>query len=521
MAPVELTALEQRALILAVGRDGPLTCNFLGDAGFYAHACADWSELATQIARGVGIVIIAGELLVGGVGENLRALFSAQPPWSDIPLIVVGGRGQGDTEFAHLVEHLGNVSLLHRPLSLDTLSSTVSAALRARRRQYQVRDLLRQLEEANRRREEFLAMLAHELRNPLAPIRTGLEVLRLTDSKEVADRMRGVIERQVGNLSRMIDDLLDVSRITRGKISLKREPLNVADVLRQAIDSHARTAAQKGLKLELDVRGAESLYVDADPTRLEQMIGNVLTNAIKFTPDRGWIQVSGESDGDFAVLRIKDSGVGIPRGQLHQVFELFAQTDRPLDRGQGGLGIGLTVVKSLAELHGGSVEALSEGEGRGTEIVIRVPAHARGARAVHSSTHDADGQLVKPRRVLLVEDNRDAADVLATYLRSLGHAVHVTYDGSSGMTAALRDRPDVVICDIGLPGIDGYELARALRAEPGMSECLLVAVSGYGDTRDRERGLQAGFHYYFTKPANPEEIARLLQGAQESRTATA
>jgi signal transduction histidine kinase/ActR/RegA family two-component response regulator len=508
-------AADQRVLIWAAARDGALTRSFLSEAGFQAHACTDWNELTRELARGVGVLIIAGELLGKSVGEQLRSIFNAQPAWSDIPLIVVGGRAQTDADFAELVENLGNVSLLHRPLSVDTLCSTVSAALRARRRQYQVRELLHQREEADRRREEFLAMLAHELRNPLAPIRTGLEVLRVSDSKHVIERMREVIERQVGNLSRMIDDLLDVSRITRGKIFLQREPLNVAHVIRQAIDGHARLAAEKGIALSLDIGPAEMLFVDADPTRLEQMLGNVLTNAIKFTPPRGSIHIAAGPEGKQVRISIKDSGIGIPPAMLGQVFELFAQTDRPLDRSQGGLGIGLTVVKSLAELHGGSVQALSEGEGCGTEIVIKLPALARDIALPQEAGRDSDAKLDRSgrRRVLLIEDNRDAAEVLATYLRSLGHHVSVAYDGKTGMAAALRDRPDVVICDIGLPGVDGYELARVLRAEPALKRCLFVAVTGYGESRDRERGLEAGFQHYFTKPANPQEIARLLQVA--------
>jgi two-component system, sensor histidine kinase len=509
--------LEQRALVWAVGRDGTLTNDFLREAGFQSQAFTHWEELSVEIERGVGVLIVAGELLVRPAGASLRALLGAQPAWSDIPLIVVAGREQPDSAFTQLVENLGNVSLLHRPLSLDTLVSNVSAALRARRRQYQIRDLLRQREEMDRRREEFLAMLAHELRNPLAPIRTGLEVLRLTDSEDVAVRMRTVIERQVGNLSRMIDDLLDVSRITRGKIFLKREPLNVPDTLRQVVDSHTRLAAEKGLTLELANDAEDSLFVEADPTRLEQMVGNVLTNAIKFTPAKGTIRVSASREAGAALIRVKDNGIGIPPNMLKQIFELFAQTDRPLDRSQGGLGIGLTVVRSLAQLHGGTVEAFSDGDGQGTEIVIRLPLLPETRVPTRALQHLQSGTAERARRVLLVEDNRDAAEVLATYLRSLGHSVHLAYDGSSGMKVALRDRPDVVICDIGLPGVDGYELARTLRAEPEMKQCLLVAVTGYGEARDRERGLQAGFQHYFTKPANPEEIARLLSSSSSAQ----
>jgi signal transduction histidine kinase len=501
--------VDQRALVWAVGRDGPLTCGFLAEAGFQSRACRSLAELCSELGRGAGVIIVAGELLGSDAVVQLQACLAEQPPWSDIPFLVVAGPADERFGRAPRFDDLGSVSVLHRPLSLDTLASSVGAALRARRRQYEVRDLLQQLEEAERRREEFLAMLAHELRNPLAPIRTGLQVLRLTDSQDTTARTHAIIERQVGNLSRLVDDLLDVSRITRGKILLRKERICLPETLRQAADGHAALAAEKGLKVVVNA-AAEALFVEADPTRLEQMIGNVLTNAIKFTPTRGTIELSARREADSVAIRIRDSGIGIPRHMLARIFELFAQTDRPLDRAQGGLGIGLTVVKSLVELHGGSVEARSEGEGKGAEIVIRLPAAAAVEPAgAMQPLASADGNR-QPRRVLVVEDNRDAADLLAAYLRACGHVVHVAHDGGAGFSAALREQPDVIICDIGLPGVDGYEFARRLRAEPRLRRCLLVAVTGYGEARDRQRGVEAGFAHYLTKPADPREIERLL-----------
>ena len=501
--------MDQRALVWAVGRDGPLTCGFLGEEGLEAVACRSLEELCGELLRGAGVVIIAGELLSDEAVTQLQLCLERQQPWSDIPIIVIAGTAAEGAGPVDLSEELGSVAVLHRPLSLDTLSSSVGAALRARRRQYQVRDLLQQREEAERRREEFLAMLAHELRNPLAPIRTGLQVLRLSESKDTSARAYAIIERQVGNMSRLVDDLLDVSRITRGKILLRKERICMFDMLKQAADGHALLTAEKGLAVVLTAPD-EALFVEADPTRLEQMIGNVLANAIKFTPAKGTIALSVTREGSLVAIRIRDSGVGIPRHMLAQVFDLFAQTDRPLDRAQGGLGIGLTIVKSLAELHGGSVEARSEGEDKGAEIVIRLPAvaAAESADATQSLAGDDSGR--QARRILVVEDNRDAAELLATYLRACGHMVHIAHDGGAGFAAALREQPDVVICDIGLPGVDGYEFARKLRAEPRLRRCLLVAVTGYGEARDRQRGVEAGFAHYLTKPADPREIERLL-----------
>lgn len=512
MKIVRSEGVEERALIWAVGRDGALTCEFLTSAGFEALSVQNCNEMCREIESGAGVLVLASEVLSHPDSDVLRELLRRQPAWSDIPVVAVAGRSRGGNTLNHILGDFNGVSVLHRPLSLDTLISTIGAALRARRRQYEVRELLRQRDETDRRREEFLAMLAHELRNPLSPIRTGLQVLRVTESQEVATRVRSMIERQIGNLSRLIDDLLDVSRITRGKISLKRQAVEIFQTLTVVVEGHARLAAEKGLHLDFTRDGdSPPLWVNADPIRLEQMIENVVSNAIKYTPEKGRIRVRAAREAEDVVVRIKDTGIGIPTDMLGAVFELFAQTDRALDRSQGGLGIGLTIVKTLAELHQGSVEAVSAGEGRGTEIVLRIPAlpptniviDARKATPLPGSTAG--------RRVLVIEDNREAADILATYLRAHGHTVYVAYDGGTGLETARREHPEAVICDIGLPVIDGYTLAQAVRNEPSLANCLLVAVTGYGESRDKDRGHQAGFEHYLVKPADPDEIARLLE----------
>jgi signal transduction histidine kinase/CheY-like chemotaxis protein len=502
--------MEERALIWAGGRDGTLTCEFLKSARFEAQSFRSCEEICRELEQGVGVLILAAEVLSHPRCGLLRELLIHQPKWSDIPVVVVAERTGAPAALNQMLNGFNGVSVLHRPLSLDTLISTVGAALRARRRQYQVRDLLRDRDESDRRREEFLAMLAHELRNPLSPIRTGLQVLRITESEDLAARVRSMMERQLGNLSRLIDDLLDVSRITRRKISLKMQAMDVYQILNMVVEGRTRLAAEKGLHIEFIDRESPPLWVNADPVRLEQMIENIVSNAIKYTPEKGLISIRATCEDGTVTIRIKDSGIGIPPEMLGTIFELFAQTDRALDRSQGGLGIGLTIVKTLAELHQGSVEALSGGEGHGTEIVLRLP-----ALAATDVVMDARG--VKPprtqapsRKVLVVEDNREAADILTTYLRSKGHTVHVAYDGGAGLQAALRERPDAILCDIGLPVMDGYALARALRSAPTLANCLLVAFTGYGESRDKERGRQAGFDHYLVKPADPEEIAQLL-----------
>ena len=334
---------------------------------------------------------------------------------------------------------------------------------------------------------------------------------RVTESEDLAARVRSMMERQVRNLSRLIDDLLDVSRITRGKISLKFQAVEISRTLNVVVEGHARLAAEKGLRIEIVAdRESPTIWVKADPVRLEQMIENVVSNAIKYTPEKGLISIHAAREGRNAVIRIKDTGIGIPPEMLGTVFELFAQTDRALDRSQGGLGIGLTIVKTLAELHAGSVEAISAGEGHGTEILLRLPALAETDIIAEARSVQPSASLPPSRNVLVIEDNREAADILATYLRLQGHTVHVAYDGDSGLEAALRERPEVIVCDIGLPAMDGYALARTLRSAPLLANCLLVAVTGYGELRDKDRGQEAGFDHYLVKPADPEEIAELL-----------
>jgi signal transduction histidine kinase/CheY-like chemotaxis protein len=511
MSPPGIDRLDERALIWAGGRDGTLTVEFLRSARIKAESFRSCDEFCRQLERGAGVLVLAAEVLSHPESGRLRELLLEQPKWSDIPVVVVAGSTGRPGVPNDMLKDFNGVSVLHRPLSLDTLISTVGSALRARRRQYQVRDLLQHRDESDRRREEFLAMLAHELRNPLSPIRTGLQVLRVTESEELATRVRSMMERQIGNLSRLIDDLLDVSRITRGRISLKLQAVEIFRTLSVVVEGHARLAAEKGLRIECVAdREAPTLWVSADPVRLEQMIENVVSNAIKYTPERGLITIRAAREGGNVAIRIKDTGIGIPAEMLGTVFELFAQTDRALDRSQGGLGIGLTIVKTLAELHEGSVEALSAGEGYGTEIVIRLPALAATDSLIEAKGVKSSASLAPSRNVLVIEDNREAADILATYLRSQGHTVHVAYDGGSGLEAALRERPEVVLCDIGLPVMDGYAVARALRKAPVLANCLLVAVTGYGELRDKDRGQEAGFDHYLVKPADPEEIAELL-----------
>ena len=500
-------SVDERVLVWAPARDGRLTCGFLTEFGFACVHCESWADFCAELHRGVGAVVIAGEFLSEPMVANLQSMIDAQPAWSDLPVLVVAG-----TEPLAIADDafrvLGNVSLLQRPVSIDTLRSSVAAALRARRRQYQIRDLLQQRDEADRRKDEFLAMLAHELRNPLAPLRTGLELLKLEPSPQVVSRAKATMERQVSNLTRLVDDLLDVSRVTRGKITLQRTPIDARQRISDAVIAAQPGASRKNLRIDLQLPD-RPVIVDADPVRLEQMLGNLIGNAVKFSHPGGDIRVSLDVDDGWAVMRVCDTGVGIPEGHLDKVFELFGQAAASLDRSQGGLGIGLTVVRLIAELHGGRAQIFSDGLGRGTEAVVHLPVHPDHAL---TATEPADRvpRVTPAKRVLVIEDNVDVAEMLAAYLQQIGHEVVQAHDGRSGLDAAIRYRPEVIVCDLGLPGLDGYELARRLRQMTDLRWSLLIAVSGYGDAVDRDKARRAGFSYHITKPADPAELADLI-----------
>jgi PAS domain S-box-containing protein len=365
---------------------------------------------------------------------------------------------------------------------------------------------------ADRRKDQFLAMLAHELRNPLAPIRNAVELMRQVETLDSSFQPnREMVERQVKNLARLVDDLLDVSRITQGSIRLRKEPVELRSILERAVDSTRPLVESRGHQLILELP-REPIRLDADPTRLEQVVANLLNNAAKYTMPGGHIWLSAELVGKEAVVRVRDNGIGVPPDVLGRVFEPFVQTDGSLARSEGGLGIGLTLVRSLVEMHGGRVEAHSPGLGQGSEFTIRLPARiAQPADLpIPAASEPAVRPLARPLRVLVVEDNVDAAESLATLLRVWGHDVQVVHDGLQALDAARGRRPEVVLLDIGLPGLDGYQVARRLRDEVGLDNALLVAMTGYGQPEDRRRSREAGIHHHFVKPVEPFVLRTLL-----------
>jgi PAS domain S-box-containing protein len=372
----------------------------------------------------------------------------------------------------------------------------------------------RQAEAAGRAKDEFLAMLGHELRNPLAPIRTALQLMRLRGETSAMPE-RAAIERQVAHLVRLVDDLLDVSRITRGRVTLEKRPIEVSEVIAKAIEMSRPLVEERKHNLTVSVP-QQGLAVNADLDRLAQVFANLLTNAAKYTDPCGTIAVSARREMDRAVVSVRDNGNGIPADLLPHVFDLFSQGSQTLERSEGGLGIGLSIVRSLVAAHDGVVTAHSDGRGNGSEFIVSLPLVARAAEpAAPTPTNPISPAMPSPLRtghILVVDDNRDVADLVTDALRFVGYSVDTAYDGPTGLEMATRRPPDVAVLDIGLPGMDGYELARRLRALPSLAGVYLIAITGYGEEAHRRRSSDAGFDQHMVKPVDLDRLQHVLDG---------
>jgi PAS domain S-box-containing protein len=639
-------ATERRLLVLApTGRDAPLTGTLLAEAGIRCTLCTDLPHLASELAQGAGAILISEEAIpteqqLYFLGERL----SRQPPWSDLPVLLLAHPGADSQAVRQTVRALGNVTLLERPVRLAALMTAVQTALRARNRQYNAREHLvdldhiakalresesrikalfanaavgiaelteegrfalvndslcrllgekregllslpmssvthdddradvealmkrladghietfaaerrfvrrdgetiwvklsvslaresdtprrcavaviediterkhaeEDLREADRRKDEFLATLAHELRNPLAPIRNSLHIFRLAGVQDpTVGRVTEMMERQVAHMVRMVDDLLEVSRISRGKIELRKERVELASVLRNAVDTSLPLIEAAKHKLHVDVP-EEPLVIDADPVRLAQVFANLLNNSAKYTKEGGEISVKVRVEGGMAVVCVRDNGEGIPPQMLNRVFNMFTQVDTG-SRAQGGLGIGLTLARTLVHLHGGMIEAVSQGKGTGSEFLVRLPLAAMGRAATGAPAKGAPAaQPLGLRRVLVVDDNTDAADSLGMLLQFLGAEVMVVHDGESALAAMKTFNPAVVLLDLGMPGMNGLEVARRMREDPARRDTTLVALTGWGQREDRRRTHEAGFDYHLVKPADMSTLQSIL-----------
>jgi signal transduction histidine kinase len=480
----------------------------------------------------------------GMTGFELAEVIKKRKKTAQVPIIFLTAYYSEDQ---HVLEGYGSgaVDYLHKPVNPQILRSKVAVFVELHRKsrdvalangallqevkerrhaeeqlrqlndtlEQRVQERTEELRQANRLKDEFLAMLGHELRNPLAAIMNAVQVMHLSsgDAARIS-RSVALMDRQTRNLRRIVDDLLDVARVTRGKIELRREPADVVQIVSHAIDV-VRPHLRAGEEIALKAEGTSALSIDADRTRLEQAIVNLLLNAIKFTDQDRRIQVFVEQTGQSVVITVADNGIGIAPEMLARIFDLFAQADRSLDRSQGGLGIGLFICKRLVELHGGTITASSDGPGRGASFRIELPLLYRPALEappiVEFKNAATAAEPASTQRVLIVDDNADAAVTLAWLLSQHGYKVEVAYDGEGGLKAANDFKPDILLLDIGLPGIDGYELATRLRSE-GFATARMIAVSGYAHESDMERSRAAGFNEHLAKPVDIDLLVKML-----------
>ncbi|HYC56609.1 MAG TPA: ATP-binding protein [Candidatus Binatia bacterium] len=683
-----VTAIDaERILVLApTAADADISRSVLDDAGLSCRLCTNVAEVASEMAEGAGAILLTPEVLSWPDSYLLAEALHRQPAWSDIPIIMLCTSGADSAAANMATELLGNITVLERPVRVSTLVSALRTAVRARHRQYQLRDhldelhradtslrrqtnrlrllwetasvlltseepetmmrtlfhkiaphfgldaylqfefeencdslrlesneglapelqqslarlpmsasicgtvaqqrqpmaysniqqnvdpmldnlrrfgfqayactpmmaddrlfgalafaskqrarfdieeiefletitryvtaayervrLIDELRDTDRRKDEFLATLAHELRNPLAPIRNALQIMRLTENDaEASEQARTMMERQLGQMVRLIDDLLDVSRITRGKLELRKEPVELAAVVKNAIDTAMPAIQAAGHELVVELP-SYSILLDADPVRLGQVFSNLLNNAAKYTERGGRIWLCARHSDRKVKVSVRDTGIGIPAQALPTIFEMFTQVERSLEKSQGGLGIGLTLVKRLVEMHGGSVEARSEGVGRGSDFAVTLPVTSAASAAIVTESAESP-QRRSACRILVADDNRDAAESMGTMLRLMGNDVRTVHDGAEAVEEAEVFRPDVVLLDIGMPRLNGYEAARRIRQECWGKAMHLVALTGWGQSEDKSRATEAGFDRHFTKPMDPADLERIVSG---------
>lgn len=487
----------------------------LSEAGIPAEACSSAARLCERIAEGAGAALLAAEDLTSEAQDVLERELATQPEWSDFPLVIMETSRGGRTPSTALVRvsSLSYAAVLVRPVHTYSLVSTVRAALLSRSRQYQVRDELAErkrveaaLRESNERKDEFLAMLGHELRNPLSAIRNATQLMKVAPHNgDGLKKAYGVLDRQSLHMTRLIDGLLEVARIARGKISLAPETLDVGEILEATLQDRNAQAQKRQVELASDL-SSEPIWVRADRSRLTQIFDNLIGNALKFTDPPGSIRVSLKREDEYAVIRVSDTGVGIRPEMLERLFEPFQQEEQDVARAAGGLGLGLALARGLVELQGGSIRGYSAGPGTGAEFEVRFPLFAA------PSASEPMAQPAPPIscRVLIIEDNLDAGESLCALLEIKGYQATLVGTGAEAVEFLQSHGADVVLCDLGLPGMSGYELARTVRAEESLREIPLVAVTGYGQPEDRRRTAEAGFDEHVTKPVEVEPLTVLL-----------
>ena len=507
-------AAEQYRVLLraATSRDAELTTKVLQRADLQVRVCSTVQSMVEELAQGAGVLMLAEEAMEPGSHSLLQAALAHQEPWSDVPVILLARPGADSSAIGRMMQDVANLTVIERPVRTSALVTATRAALRARRRQYEVRALLRDLHESDQRKTEFLATLAHELRNPLAPLSNALALLQRRVAPQSDDAAQyALMRRQVEHMTRLINDLMEVSRITRNKIQMQFSTLQLSEVIADAIALSKPHVEAAGHHLHVHLP-LEPIRVRGDSVRLAQVFANLINNAAKYTPAGGTIEATAMREGTQATVTVKDSGIGIAPHMLDTIFEMFVQAGGSSKHAQGGLGIGLTLAKSLVELHGGRIEAHSEGLNRGACFTVRLPvlddlkhAESGSARAAKADVH-LPGSLT----VLVVDDNRDAADTLAAVLELHGMNPLAVYSGAEALGMQGQRQIDVAVLDIGMPQMDGYELAAQLRRAQGDRPLLLIALTGWGQTRDRQRIAEARFDQHLLKPIDVDDLLSLI-----------
>ena len=504
---MESSGRHLRVLVVApTRRDGQVTEQLLKSNDIEFQLFNGLAKVADELDHRAGALLLTDAVLTDPRMQSLIDALQKQPSWSDVPIVLMMQDKVRSPLAARSLLALSNVTLLDRPTSTQSIVSAIKAALRSRQRQYQIRDQFRAqdaalsalqkaeeaLRDANQRKDEFLATLAHELRNPLAAVRTAVQVvLRKSPNEERNARMLQMIDRQSRMLGKLIDDLMDVSRISTGKVVLQRARCDLRSVLETGLESGQTTFDASLHEIRLD-QAPGPVWVMGDASRLAQVVGNLINNACKYTPDGGRITVSLAQEGNEAVVRVADSGVGIAPELLEEVFEMFAQVDLTMDRARGGLGIGLSLVRRLVGLHGGTVTAESAGVGQGSTFTLRLPIDTEDVAQPAASGMPSDDKAAT-LHVLVIDDNHDVADGLAALIADSGHDVKIAYDGFTGLEMATRLVPQIIFCDIGMPLMNGRELAARLRSHPQRNAMYMVAVTGWGNDEDRRQSVTAGF----------------------------
>jgi signal transduction histidine kinase len=449
-------------------------------------------------------------------GFELAELMRGNERTRRVPIIFVTAGNTTDSRWRFQGYEAGAVDFIQKPIEPDVLRSKAEVFFELYRQRQQIaaqRDELQihaeALKEADRRKNEFLATLAHELRTPLAPLRNGLDLLQRNPNGEKAGEIRGMMDRQLVHLVRLIDELLDVSRVSQGKIELRKDAVRVVDIVRSATEASRPLIDGEGHRLIIEMPD-DSLWVDGDEIRLSQAVSNLLNNAAKYTPAGGLITLGLRAEGQHIAITVTDTGIGIPDDMQAKVFQLFTQIDDHLQRSQGGLGIGLALVRQLVELHGGSVDAYSAGPGTGSRFTIRLPIRPAPVQLHEAKQPRQEAPSFRPLRVLVVDDNPIIADTLGMMLEDIGHEFEAVHDGREALDVARHYHPDVILLDIGLPGMNGYEVCKAFRCDAEFQDTPIIAQTGWGQDRDKELATEAGFSFHLTKPVPLEQLQKVF-----------